>query len=325
MQFNLALLTSALLVAVSPVLGADFVWFSGAGCTGSVIARSPGVTPGECVWLTNGGSAKSISYSGVPNHANFFESGGAHDVCSNGATIVTGGGSGCATGPAGAEVRDEFGGTREEIRGVTRGQSDRIVIFVWLQHMLSLDPNAGARRSAIMSHVQLTELISSFGHLRCWTRVQILDPVPYQCKCWHLATTHALRAYDVTFDPGLSYTVLLWGKNWYLENFHGPSLGFTQEALRAPRISCSPDSVSPRALTPFARGTVEGIGPVNRRSCLMIGNHLNCLIARLHVTVGISELNLISLVPAGTVLSFARTIPGGLETDDEPQKSEEAA
>ncbi|KAJ7627459.1 hypothetical protein FB45DRAFT_868676 [Roridomyces roridus] len=102
MQFNLALLTSALLVAVSPVLGADFVWFSGAGCTGSVIARSPGVTPGECVWLTNGGSAKSISYSGVPNHANFFESGGAHDVCSNGATIVTGGGSGCATGPAGS-------------------------------------------------------------------------------------------------------------------------------------------------------------------------------------------------------------------------------
>jgi hypothetical protein len=101
MQFKVAFIASALLVAAVPALGADFVWFAGAGCSGSVIARSPGVSPGQCVWLTNGGSAKSISYSGVPNHANFFESGGAHDVCSNGPTIVTGRGSGCATGPVG--------------------------------------------------------------------------------------------------------------------------------------------------------------------------------------------------------------------------------
>ncbi|KAJ6467361.1 hypothetical protein C8R45DRAFT_938707 [Mycena sanguinolenta] len=101
MQFNVAFIASALLVAVAPVLGANFVWFAGAGCTGSIIATSPGVSANECVWLTNGGSAKSISYSGVPNHANFFESGGAHDVCSNGATITTGAGSGCATGPSG--------------------------------------------------------------------------------------------------------------------------------------------------------------------------------------------------------------------------------
>ncbi|KAF7368029.1 Membrane metallo-endopeptidase-like 1 [Mycena sanguinolenta] len=101
MQFNVAFIASALLVAAAPVLGADFVWFAGADCTGSVIATSPGVVPNECVWLTNGGSAKSISYSGVTDHAYFYESGGQHDICSNGPTITTGGGSGCATGPTG--------------------------------------------------------------------------------------------------------------------------------------------------------------------------------------------------------------------------------
>ncbi|KAJ7616456.1 hypothetical protein FB45DRAFT_872920 [Roridomyces roridus] len=101
MQFNIALIASAVLMAASPVLGADFTWFSGANCAGGVVASSPGVTPGECVFLTNGGSAKSISYSGVPNQANFFESGGLHDRCTNGPTIVTGGGSGCATAPDG--------------------------------------------------------------------------------------------------------------------------------------------------------------------------------------------------------------------------------
>ncbi|KAJ7605693.1 hypothetical protein DFH06DRAFT_1150428 [Mycena polygramma] len=100
MQLKLAFIASALLVA-TPALGASFVWFSGANCGGTVIASSPGVSAGDCVFLTNGGSAKSISYSGVPNHANFFESGGDHDRCTNGPTIVTGSGSGCATGPAG--------------------------------------------------------------------------------------------------------------------------------------------------------------------------------------------------------------------------------
>ncbi|KAJ7088942.1 hypothetical protein C8R44DRAFT_990975 [Mycena epipterygia] len=101
MQFKVAFIASALLVAAAPALGANFVWFSGAGCTGTVIANSPGVTPGECVFLTNGGSAKSISYSGVPNHANFFKSGGTNDACTGGPTIVTGSGSGCANGPTG--------------------------------------------------------------------------------------------------------------------------------------------------------------------------------------------------------------------------------
>ncbi|KAJ7616053.1 hypothetical protein FB45DRAFT_873333 [Roridomyces roridus] len=147
MQFYLGLLTSTILVAVFPVLGADFVWHAGAGCTGAVIARSPNVkagdynwadcclnwlklylippaflleysggtipfdpidqipvafTTGDCVFLKNGGSAKSISFSGVPHHVNFFvESGGKHDKCTNGPAVVKESGSGCATGPAG--------------------------------------------------------------------------------------------------------------------------------------------------------------------------------------------------------------------------------
>ncbi|KAF8186502.1 hypothetical protein K438DRAFT_1973309 [Mycena galopus ATCC 62051] len=101
MQFNVAFIASALLVAVAPVLGADFVWFSGADCSGSVIGKSPDVSAGECVSLTNGGSAKSISYSGVPNHANFFKSGGQNDHCTGSPSVVTGSGSGCATGPTG--------------------------------------------------------------------------------------------------------------------------------------------------------------------------------------------------------------------------------
>ncbi|KAF8899996.1 hypothetical protein CPB85DRAFT_1327022 [Mucidula mucida] len=103
MQFNVAFIARALLVAVAAAgaLGADFVWFSDANCAGFVIARNPGVTAGSCVSLISGGSAKFISYSGVPNHADFYSSGGSHDGCTNGPTIVSGSGAGCATAPAG--------------------------------------------------------------------------------------------------------------------------------------------------------------------------------------------------------------------------------
>ncbi|KAJ7618695.1 hypothetical protein FB45DRAFT_872093 [Roridomyces roridus] len=101
MQLNVALVTGAILIAASPVLGANFVWFSGASCSGSVVSSQTNIPSNECVGLANGGSAKSISYSGVPNVVEFFESGGAHDFCSNGATLTFGGGSGCATAPAG--------------------------------------------------------------------------------------------------------------------------------------------------------------------------------------------------------------------------------
>ncbi len=79
----------------------SFVGFHCANCAGSVIARSPGVTPGECVFLGNGISVKSISYSGVPNQTNFYESGGQNGCPLHGPILVTGSGSGCATGPPG--------------------------------------------------------------------------------------------------------------------------------------------------------------------------------------------------------------------------------
>ncbi|KAJ7604203.1 hypothetical protein B0H17DRAFT_1222274 [Mycena rosella] len=101
MQFNVVFIATALLVSASPAMSATLVFFNGANCGGSVIATSTGSTPGECILLSGGGSAKSISYSGVPNQIDFFESGGAHDACSNGATLVLGGGSGCGTAPAG--------------------------------------------------------------------------------------------------------------------------------------------------------------------------------------------------------------------------------
>ncbi|KAJ7610493.1 hypothetical protein FB45DRAFT_1066249 [Roridomyces roridus] len=105
MQFNLALLASALLAAASPVLGADFGWFTGADCTGSVILSTSGVPPNECVAIGNGASAKSISYSGVPNLVEFFESGGPHDQCTNGAAIAGVAGSGCTNAPAGFNLQ----------------------------------------------------------------------------------------------------------------------------------------------------------------------------------------------------------------------------
>ncbi|KAJ7644955.1 hypothetical protein FB45DRAFT_862201 [Roridomyces roridus] len=101
MQLNVALVAGAILIAASPVLGANFVWFSGEDCTGSVISSQTNVPSNDCVGLANGGSAKSISYSGVPSTVAFFESGGAHDFCSGGATLILVSQSGCANGPVG--------------------------------------------------------------------------------------------------------------------------------------------------------------------------------------------------------------------------------
>ncbi|KAJ7627384.1 hypothetical protein FB45DRAFT_60254 [Roridomyces roridus] len=105
MQLNLALIMSAILAAASPALAANFQWFSGSACGGSVVATSDNVPANECVGLTNGGSAKSVSYSGVPGSASFFQSGGQHDFCTNGATILVSGGSGCATAPPGFNIQ----------------------------------------------------------------------------------------------------------------------------------------------------------------------------------------------------------------------------
>ena len=97
---NAAALAEPADVAELEKRAATIVWFSGSGCSGSVIATSSGATSGECIWLTNGGSARSISFSGVPNQILFYESGGAHDACTNG-NQASASGSGCSTAPAG--------------------------------------------------------------------------------------------------------------------------------------------------------------------------------------------------------------------------------
>ncbi|KAJ7620396.1 hypothetical protein FB45DRAFT_930119 [Roridomyces roridus] len=110
MQLNIALIASAVLMAASPVLGANFVWFSGGGCTGSVVSTNDNVPTLDCIGLANGGSAKSISYSGVPSFVDFYKSGGGNDFCTNGATLSFGGGSGCATAPDGFNLESYFYG-----------------------------------------------------------------------------------------------------------------------------------------------------------------------------------------------------------------------
>ncbi|KAJ6540753.1 hypothetical protein B0H19DRAFT_1269294 [Mycena capillaripes] len=86
MQFNLVFIATALLVSASPAIAGS----------------------GQCIFFTNGGSAKSFGYSGVPNQIPFFESGGAHDICSNGAFLMLGGGSGCGTASDGFNVESVF-------------------------------------------------------------------------------------------------------------------------------------------------------------------------------------------------------------------------
>ncbi|KAL0057604.1 hypothetical protein AAF712_015752, partial [Marasmius tenuissimus] len=100
MQFKLAFITTALLASASPAMSATLKWYSGAGCTGSVIGTSNGASSGQCIFLTNGGSAKSIGYNKLPHTASFFISGGGHDKCTGGSSLSRTG-SGCATAPAG--------------------------------------------------------------------------------------------------------------------------------------------------------------------------------------------------------------------------------
>ena len=100
MQFNVAFVVTALLLSASPAMSATFTFWEGAGCGGSSLGSISGGS-NECYFLTNGGSSKSIQYSGVPNEVSFFLSGGGHDICTNGADLTLGGGSGCGTAPDG--------------------------------------------------------------------------------------------------------------------------------------------------------------------------------------------------------------------------------
>jgi len=98
MQFNVVFVATALLASASLAMSARITIFDGADCTGN--QASTEVPSGFCGTLGSG-SRRSIGYSGVPSQIQFFISGGGHDNCSNGATLVRGGGSGCATAPAG--------------------------------------------------------------------------------------------------------------------------------------------------------------------------------------------------------------------------------
>ncbi|PPR04983.1 hypothetical protein CVT24_010447 [Panaeolus cyanescens] len=99
MMFKLATFVAAALVSASPAIAASAQWFTGAGCTGALIGTSDNIQDGSCWFLTNGGSARSISFSGVSS-IEFFISGGQHDVCSNGSQLTLSG-SGCSTAPDG--------------------------------------------------------------------------------------------------------------------------------------------------------------------------------------------------------------------------------
>ncbi|PPQ89765.1 hypothetical protein CVT25_008049 [Psilocybe cyanescens] len=99
MQFNVFVIASALLASASVAMSATITGFAGADCTGTQ-GQSFNIPSNECFSL-GGGSTKSIRYSGVPSQIQFFISGGGHDSCTNGASLVLGGGSGCATAPAG--------------------------------------------------------------------------------------------------------------------------------------------------------------------------------------------------------------------------------
>jgi hypothetical protein len=99
MQFNIVFIATALLASASLAMSATITGFAGAGCTGTQ-GESFDVPSGECFTLGSG-STKSISYSGVPSRIEFYISGGLHDSCTNGASLVLGGGSGCGTAPAG--------------------------------------------------------------------------------------------------------------------------------------------------------------------------------------------------------------------------------
>ncbi|KAF7346981.1 Membrane metallo-endopeptidase-like 1 [Mycena venus] len=104
MQFNTIFIATALLASASSAMSAKLTAFEGADCTGKVIDVDANAQPGGCIFLTQHGSAKSIGYSGVPHQIKFWKSGGPNDKCHGNPSVVKGGGSGCATAPAGVNL-----------------------------------------------------------------------------------------------------------------------------------------------------------------------------------------------------------------------------
>ena len=107
MQFKALLSIVALAATASAAAlekrAASLVWFSGDDCTGTAIATDSNARLDECLVtaLINGGSARSISFSNVPNRILFFVVPSTTHVPCNAGYKLNATGSGCATAPAG--------------------------------------------------------------------------------------------------------------------------------------------------------------------------------------------------------------------------------
>lgn len=101
MQFNVVFIATALLASASlaVAMSAVVTGFSGAECTGSI--GESFYVPTEVCFTLGGGLVKSLQYFVVPNEIQFFVSGGDHDSCTNGPSLILGGGYGCGTAPDG--------------------------------------------------------------------------------------------------------------------------------------------------------------------------------------------------------------------------------
>ncbi|KAJ6484422.1 hypothetical protein C8R47DRAFT_1321508 [Mycena vitilis] len=100
MQFNVGFIVSALLVSSSPAMSVFVDCFSGADCTGDTVFGTGSNIP-ECLFFPGTDSAPSCQYMDVPNQIEFFVSGGGHDHCTNGPSLVRGAGSACVNAPPG--------------------------------------------------------------------------------------------------------------------------------------------------------------------------------------------------------------------------------
>ena len=99
MQFNIVFITTALLSSAPLVMSDNITLFAGLDCIGTQLGTFEVVPPLLCLTWKND-SVKSIRYSGVAHLIEFYISGGGHDSCTNGASLVHGG-SGCANVLAG--------------------------------------------------------------------------------------------------------------------------------------------------------------------------------------------------------------------------------
>ncbi|KAJ7054612.1 hypothetical protein C8F01DRAFT_1088742 [Mycena amicta] len=114
---TLLLLLASALPALS--LSSNVTFFFGADCSGPIVAESTGSSPGECLYLADGGSAKSISYSvPIPSQLQFFASGGPNDICAGVPASTTvletaSTGEGCANAPDGYNLEKGIGNIAE--------------------------------------------------------------------------------------------------------------------------------------------------------------------------------------------------------------------